>query len=64
MTEQEFIEKLESEGVAYAFTEYGLSETDLDPDLYGTPFWKAVKDASYAYQRANGFAERIFALAP
>jgi hypothetical protein len=63
MDEQEFIEKMESEGAAYAFTGYGLSEDDLDPDV-SPDFRKAVKDARIAFQRAEAFTARIYALAP
>ncbi|HWV45308.1 MAG TPA: hypothetical protein VN039_04645 [Nitrospira sp.] len=63
MTEQEFIEKMESEGVDYAFTGYGLSEADLD-DSVSPEFRKAVVDTRIAYERASHFAERIYALAP
>lgn len=62
MTEQEFIEKLESEGTDYAFTGYGLSEDDLDSDVR-PEFRVAVKDARIAYERAGQFADRIFAVA-
>lgn len=64
MTAEEFIEKMESEGVAYAFTDYGLKESDLDPDLFGSPFWIAVKDTRIAYERAAQFSDRIYASAP
>lgn len=60
MTRDEFIDKLESEGMSYAFTGYGLSEDDLDPELEHTPFWTAVKDARIAFQRAEAFGHRIY----
>lgn len=63
MTMQEFLDKLESEGVAYAFQEYGLSEDDLDSDVT-YHFFKAVRDARIAYQDALALEERIYAAAP
>lgn len=60
MTRAEFLDKLESEGASYAFTDYGLTEKDLDPDLEGTPFWQAVKDASDAFKTADVMANRLY----
>ena len=62
MTEQEFIEKMESEGAAYAFIEYGLSADDLDDDV-SPEFRNAVKGASAKFQDANAFVERLYSLA-
>lgn len=61
MNAQEFIEKMESEGPAYAFTEYGLSADDLDADV-SPEFRNAVKGASAKFQDANAFVERIYTL--
>lgn len=62
MTEQEFIEKMESEGEAYAFIDYGLTEDDLD-DSVSPEFRTAVKDARIAYERAGQFGQRIYSIA-
>jgi hypothetical protein len=63
MTIEEFIEKMESEGAHYAFTDYGLSESDLDPDV-PEEFREAVRQAVNAYQDAEALTHRIYALAP
>lgn len=42
MSVEEFCAKLDSEGVAYAFLDYGLSHEDLDPDE-DPDFYKLVK---------------------
>ena len=60
MTRDEFLDKLESEGEAYAFQEYGLSEDDLDEDLHGTPLYQAVRDARLAYLDAEAKGGRIY----
>lgn len=60
MTQEEFMEKLESEGVYYALTDYGLSDDDLDADV-DPDFRKAVKDAVSAYRKAWALSERLFA---
>lgn len=62
MNQQEFMEKVEGEGMAYAFTEYGLSESDLDTELQNTPFYAAVADARRAYCDADALGNRLWAL--
>ena len=61
MNEQEFLDKIEAEGAAYAFIEYGLSASDLD-DSVSDEFRNAVKGASAKFQDANAFVERLYAL--
>lgn len=61
MTEMEFLQKLESEGAAYAFTDYGLSEADLDPDV-SDEFRNAVREAVNAHQDADALTQRLYSL--
>lgn len=55
------MDKLESEGEHYAFTDYGLSYEDLDDDV-DPAFRTAAKDAQLAHQRADDFTARLYAL--
>ena len=58
MTQDEFLDKMESEGAAYAFMEYGLSAADLDDDVSET-FRNLVKGAEVKFAAAAAFVERI-----
>ena len=60
MTRDEFLDKLESEGEAYAFQDYGLHESMLDESLYGTDFYFAVKNARQAYESAKVMGGRLY----
>ncbi len=60
MTREEFLDKVESEGAAYAFEEYGLHERDLDRDLHNSDFYHAVKNARHAYEHAKVMTNRLY----
>lgn len=62
MTIQEFMDKLESEGEYYAYTDYGLKEDDLDESLHGTDFYNAVRDARRAFENADNLGARVYKL--
>lgn len=61
MTAEEFIEKMESEGPAYAFTQWGLKASDLDDDV-SPEFRNAAKGAEVKFAGANAFVERLYEL--
>lgn len=57
MTNQEFLQKLASEGISYAFTEYGLSEKDLT--VQEGAFFEMIKEVAAAYRRAQRLSSTL-----
>jgi hypothetical protein len=59
MTREEFLDKLESEGEAYAFQDYGLHEDMLD-DSVSDAFRTAARNARVAYENAKVMGGRLY----
>lgn len=58
--DQDFLDKLESEGAFYGLVEYGLSEKNLDPE---SPLWPYVAMCSVAANTLNQAVEALYAKA-
>lgn len=58
MTEEEFVEKMESEGAYYAFTDWGLHENMLTN--HDTDFYRDAKAARESFQNADLYVNRLY----
>lgn len=59
MTEQEWLEKAESEGLWYAVVEYGMTEDDLDPGFLNGGLYHAIKGYRHFVTMAVPYARTI-----